>query len=465
MAAILVVDDDPDVVRILRVAFGLAGHEVVATADPARAVALAAAAGVQAAVLDIALSPQVSGYDLLRSLRAQPRTAGVPVLFLSAQRTPVERVRGLQAGADDYVTKPFDAPEVVLRVERLMSAARQHRAAPAEDEAARLKEALARIEERRRLGEPFDETFIGRYLVLDVLGEGGMGTVYKGWDPRLQRAVALKTIRPEPQGVETDRSEMVHRLLLEAIMVAQISHPNIVAVFDVGDARDVGFIAMEWVDGVTLQRHLRRVGRLAPDQAVPLGAGLFRGLAAAHENRLVHHDVKPGNVLLGRNGAVKVTDFGVAELMSSWVRDARMVYGTPGYLPPETLRGRGYDERGDVFSAGVILWQCLTGAAPFAGETAEISTRRTLTLDLPPLSARVPDAPEELDELLAELLQRDERRRLATAAAAAERLEHIAFRHGWRWRPEIRADQPAESGDTGHSRLVQAVETPTPRAD
>ncbi len=459
MSAILIVDDDPDVIRILRVAFGLAGHDVVATADPAKAVPLAAAAGVKAAVLDISL-PGGSGFDLLRDLRAHPRTANIPAIFLSAQRASIERLRGLQAGADDYVTKPFDAPEVVLRVERLLSAAAQRRPAAPDDEAAKLKEALTEIEARRAAGAPLGESFIGRYLVLDVLGEGGMGTVYRGWDPKLQRALALKTIRPDTGGVGADRSEQVHRLLLEAIMVAQVSHPNIVAVFDVGDARDVGFIAMELVEGVTLQRHLARVERLPPDQAVVLVAGICRGLAAAHEHRLVHHDVKPGNVLLARGGAIKVTDFGVAELMSSWVREARMIYGTPGYLPPETLRGHGYDERGDVFSAGVILWQCVAGSAPFAADSPEASARRTLNLVLPPLSTVAADVPPELDALLEHLLRRDPAQRLQSAAEAAERLEHMAWTYGWRWRPDVRPSDASEPHSTGHSQLVRALDTP-----
>ncbi len=462
MAAILIVDDDPDVIRILRVAFGLAGHEVVATADATKAVPLAAAAGVKAAVLDISL-PSGSGFDMLQALRAHPRTADVPAIFLSAHRAAVERLRGLQAGADDYVTKPFDAPEVVLRVERLLAAAARRRPAPPDDEAAKLKEALTELEARRARGAPLGESFIGRYLVLDVLGEGGMGTVYRGWDPKLQRALALKTIRPDPSSVGADRSEMVHRLLLEAIMVAQVSHPNIVAVFDVGDASDVGFIAMELVDGVTLQRHLTRLARLAPDQAVVLAAGICRGLAAAHDNRLVHHDVKPGNVLLARGGAIKVTDFGVAELMSSWVRDSRMIYGTPGYLPPETLRGHGYDERGDVFAAGVILWQCIAGSAPFAADTPEATARRTLHLALPRLSSLAPGVPAELDALMELLLCRDPARRLASAAEAAERLEHMAWSYGWRWRPDIRPVSGSEPQSTGHSRLMRALDTPTPR--
>lgn len=290
-----------------------------------------------------------------------------------------------------------------------------------------------------------------------------MGTVYRGWDPKLQRAVALKTIRPDPKSVGADRSEMVHRLLLEAIMVAQVSHPNIVAVFDVGDASDVGFIAMELVDGVTLQRHLGRVTRLPVDQAVPLAAGIYRGLAAAHENRLVHHDVKPGNVLLARGGSIKVTDFGVAELMSSWVRESRQIYGTPGYLPPETLRGHGYDERGDVFAAGVILWQCVTGSAPFAAESPEATARRTLRLALPQLSTQAPGVPAELDVLMRELLCREREQRLATAAEAAERLEHMAWSYGWRWRPDVRPVSGADLHSTGHSRLLNAFDTPTPR--
>lgn len=459
MAAILVVDDDADIVRLLRVALGLAGHEVVTTQEFAKIVPLAAAAGVQAAVLDMAL-PGYSGLDVLAALRAHPKLANLPVMFLSSRRTPQERVRGLQAGADDYVTKPFEAPEVVLRVERLLRARQTSVGTTAEDEAQRLEHALEVLEERRRSQQPLGEVFVGRYLVMDVIGEGGMGTVYRGWDPKLQRPVALKTIRASGDHLPADRSEMVHRLLLEAIMVAQVSHPNIVAVHDVGDAREVGFIAMEFVDGTTLHRYLSRLRRLPPSQAVPLAAGIFRGLGAAHQNRLVHHDVKPGNVLLGRNGSIKVTDFGVAELMSSWARDARMVFGTPGYLPPETLRGRGYDARGDIFAGGVILWQCLTGERPFTGATVEDVARATVERVLPALHGLDPRVPPELDQLLQGLLAKRRDERVADALEAAERLEHLALRHGWRWSCDLAAiggDDGQDSSGRARSRLIPAL--------
>jgi serine/threonine-protein kinase len=158
-----------------------------------------------------------------------------------------------------------------------------------------------------------------------------------------------------------------------------------------------------------------------------------------------------------------VTDFGVAELMSSWVREARQIYGTPGYLPPETLRGRGYDERGDVFAAGVVLWQCLAGQAPFAAESPEATAQRTLRLVLPALSSVAEGVPRELDDLMEALLRRDREQRLGSAAEAAERLEHMAWSHGWRWRPDVRPTAGAEPASTGHSRLFRALDTPTPQ--
>jgi DNA-binding response OmpR family regulator len=427
MPNVLIVDDDPDVVGLVRTTLGLAGHQVLATTELAKVVPLAVAARVEAVILDVLL-PGFTGYDAYRALRGNPRTAGIPVLLLSSLASGADRVRGLTAGADDYLAKPFAPVELVLRIGRLM----QPRGPAAEDGPATLAGQLAAVEERLTWGETLGGATVGRYELIDVLGRGGMGVVARAWDPRLQRQVAVKLLHAGPGSSAGEESDRVHRLLLEAIMVAQVSHPNVVAVHDVAEASRGGFVAMELVEGCTLEAHLRSVGVLPAAQAVPLAAALFRGLEAAHRRQLVHHDVKPGNLLLGHDGSIKLTDFGVAELTSATRTGGDLVAGTPGYLPPEVIQGAPFETAGDLFAAGVVLYQCLSGELPFSGATLEDTLVRTVYGDPAPLAPNA-DVMPELEGLVRSLVAKDPSNRPGSAGEVADQLERMCIRHGWRW--------------------------------
>src|SRR3954469_1776660 len=232
------------------------------------------------------------------------------------------------------------------------------------DDLRRSFDALRRgISEREALGD----VFLGRYQVVEFIATGGMGTVFRGWDPKLQRPVALKTVRLGVDLLDDKRAQLITQLVREAVTAARFSHPNVVAVYDVEDAPDGAFLALELVDGGSLEHLLLRRGRLSPQEVAPLGAAIAHGLAAAHTRDIVHRDVKPANVLLGRDGTIKVTDFGIADFVAAASRAEGLVFGTPGYLPPESLRGAGHTRAGDLFALGVILYECLTGAKPFGG--------------------------------------------------------------------------------------------------
>lgn len=293
-------------------------------------------------------------------------------------------------------------------------------------------EALRRgIVERRAL----DNVFLGRYQVLELLATGGMGSVFRGWDPRLQRPVALKTLRLGVDLPEETRRSRIEQLVREAVTAARFSHPNVVAVYDVEDAPEGAFIAMELVEGISLERLLLLRGRLTPGEVVPLGAAIARGLAAAHARDIVHRDMKPANVMLGRDGSIKVTDFGIADLMAAASQVDDRVFGTPGYLPPESLRGQGQGRAGDLFALGVILYECLSGAKPFGGLDASDMVQATLFGSIRPLQGRGSgEIPAELESLVLLLLERDPKRRPSDAAAVAEELERMAAARGLRWK-------------------------------
>jgi len=297
---------------------------------------------------------------------------------------------------------------------------------------------------RRSLFEKraLDNVFLGRYKVLDVLGTGGMGTVFRGWDPRLQRPVALKTIRLGTDLPPEKRRDMFATLLREAVTVARFSHPNVVAIYDLEDAPEAAFVAMELVEGMSLERLLFKQGRLSPDRVVALGAAVARGLAAAHERGIIHRDVKPANVLLGNDGSIKVADFGIADLVSAAAPKHDVIFGTPGYLAPELLRGEGYTAAGDLFALGVMLYECLTGMPPFQGLEVSDLVHATLFGPIRPLRQRVPAIPPMLDSLVVNLLERDVALRPSNAAAVAAELEGMGGRWSLEPSPGSAAQEP-----------------------
>jgi len=278
-----------------------------------------------------------------------------------------------------------------------------------------------------------DNTFLGRYQVIEALGTGAMGAVFRGWDPRLQRPVALKTIKLAGVLETERRKELITTLTREAVTVARLNHPNVVAVYDLEDAPETAFIAMELVDGMTLEALLGRRRKLRPDEVILLGAAIARGLAAAHARDIVHRDVKPANVLLGKDGSIKVSDFGIAGFMAASAQEGDTIFGTPGYLPPESLRGGAHGKPGDLFSLGVVLYTCLAGAMPFGGGDANDLLRATLFGPIRPLGRSVPDLPPELETLIGVLLEREVKLRPSSAEAVAAELDRMAAARGARW--------------------------------
>jgi serine/threonine-protein kinase len=253
----------------------------------------------------------------------------------------------------------------------------------------------------------------GRYHVVSRLARGGMATVYEAVDSRLDRTVALKVMHP---GLAED-DEFVSRFIREAKSAARLSHPNVVAVYDQGADDGHVFLAMEHVPGRTLRDLLREVGRLNPRQALEAFEPMLAALGAAHQAGIVHRDVKPENVLLSDDGRVKVADFGLARAVASATSHTTsgILMGTVGYLSPEQVERGIADPRSDVYSAGIVLFEMLTGDKPYDGETALQIAYRHVHDDVPPPSSVVRGLPAEMDALVVRATSRDPDKRPADA--------------------------------------------------
>jgi beta-lactam-binding protein with PASTA domain/tRNA A-37 threonylcarbamoyl transferase component Bud32 len=262
----------------------------------------------------------------------------------------------------------------------------------------------------------------GRYAVGARIAHGGMATVYQATDTRLDREVALKVMHAELARDE----EFRHRFIGEAKSVARLSHQNVVAVFDQGADGPFLYLAMEFVPGRTLKGLLRDSGRFAPATALEIMAGVLDGLAAAHASGIVHRDVKPENVLVTADGRVKVADFGLARALSAAGHTRTgLLIGTVGYVPPEQVTGDPTGPAGDVYSAGVMLFELLTGRLPFTGDTPLSIAYQHVNSGVPAPSTLVPGIPPAVDQLVLAATARDPAQRPPDAIEFGRAVRHV----------------------------------------
>ncbi len=247
---------------------------------------------------------------------------------------------------------------------------------------------------------------LGRYEVISELGQGAMGVVYKAQDPLIDREVAIKTINLSLALEE--REEYEARFYQEAKAAGRLGHPNIVTIYDVGRTGDIAYIAMEYLHGRELRDVLNENKTLPVAQVLDIISQVAQGLAYAHEHEIVHRDVKPSNVMIVRDGHVKITDFGIARMASAAVRtQTGMVLGSPKYMSPEQVLGKVTDQRSDIFSLGVMLYEMLAGQVPFIGENVNAIMYQTLNAIPAPPSNANPAVPEMLNYIVAKALAKD----------------------------------------------------------
>ncbi|MBV8081749.1 MAG: serine/threonine protein kinase [Candidatus Eremiobacteraeota bacterium] len=276
-----------------------------------------------------------------------------------------------------------------------------------------------------------------RYRIIERIGSGGMGEVYRGYDHGLERDVAIKVLAEHSDDVN-------RRFLAEAQAMARLNHPSIVAVYDVGVEGPVSYIIMEYVRGATIREIDRRTCTIA--HAVDLVAQLVRALEFAHEHDVVHRDIKPGNVIVSDDGVVKVTDFGLARRMSDVgnMSQSSEIVGTVAYLPPERFMGKTGGRSSDLYSVGVLLYELATGALPFAESSEDLVSTMIAHVNEVPRPPRLinPQIPAELDRIIARLLESEPQRRFTDAGALLAAFESARVHGGAGWSSMLPASAP-----------------------
>jgi serine/threonine-protein kinase len=282
-------------------------------------------------------------------------------------------------------------------------------------------------------------TLDGRYRIESRIATGGMSTVYRGLDLRLDRPVALKVMDARYSGDH----QFLTRFQREARAIARLKHPGLVAIYDQGNDATHPFLVMELVDGGTLRELLRERGPMPPHAVAAVLHPVLGGLGVAHRSGLVHRDIKPENVLISDDGEVKLVDFGlVRAIAEAGITSTSVILGTAGYLSPEQVEGGSIGPRSDVYSAGVMAFELLTGTTPFRGDNVLSVAHRRLDHDVPPPSSTIDGVPQQFDDFVAHATARRPEDRFPDAVAMGAELDSIADELGL---PAFRVPAPRNS--------------------
>lgn len=252
----------------------------------------------------------------------------------------------------------------------------------------------------------------GRYDIKQVIGTGGMSIVYKAVDLRSGLTVAIKIMRDEL----SQNMEFRRRFMTESRAVAMLSHKNIVQIFDVSVRDDIQYIVMEWVNGITLKEYITAKGRLSEEESLHFMRQALKALAHAHGKGIVHRDVKPQNIMLLENGTIKVTDFGIAKILTSETRTmSEMAIGSVHYISPEQVKGERADERSDLYSAGIMFYEMLTGKVPFDADTTVSVALMQMQNEPQPLAEIIPDIKQGLEQIVMKAVEKNPNDRFSSA--------------------------------------------------
>lgn len=302
--------------------------------------------------------------------------------------------------------------------------------------------------------------FGGRYEVLEQIGAGGMAIVFKAKDLLLNRVVTIKVLREQ---FVTDE-DFIRRFRREAQSAASLSHPNIVSIYDVGKDGDTEYIVMEYVEGRNLKEIIREYAPLSADQAVNLARQITGAIQNAHENHIIHRDIKPHNILVTADGVVKVTDFGIARAVSSaTVTHTGDIVGSVHYLSPEQAKGIQSNERSDIYSLGIVLYELLTGKVPYDGETPIAIALKHLQQDPEPPSKLNPRISRDFEAVIMRAIAKSPEQRYSSAKELLEDLNNIQMGRPVSWSGIFPEDDPEKTQThVGFGRALDSIDVKEP---
>jgi CheY-like chemotaxis protein/tRNA A-37 threonylcarbamoyl transferase component Bud32 len=442
LTRILIIEDEKLIRENILETLGLYDYEVFGAVDGASGIQLAHQKAPDLILCDI-MMPELDGYSVLEKLQSDPTTAMIPFVFLSALADKQSVRRGMDLGADDYITKPFTPQELVAAVQARLA---KHASAVIYFKQQVEKQWATASDGNANSGD--SQTLIGQnlrgYQIWEKIGEGGVGVVYKAYQAAISREVAVKVLRSK----YVDNPEFIRRFETEAELVARLEHPHIVPLYDYWRGEDTAYLVMRWVRGGSLRTVIDRRGEWSLVQLAHLLDQVTDALSIAHQIGVIHRDLKPDNILLDERGNAYLTDFGLAKHlvdlpgsnMSNDVRlllteierlqyaeeqgvtlhltNANELVGSPGYLSPEQIVGDSASVQSDIYGLGVTLYELLVGERPFAGTLAEVLTQH-LHNPIPSIHEQRPDLPEAIDEIIQTATAKDWRHRYPDAPSLA----------------------------------------------
>lgn len=382
-------------------------------------------------MLDINM-PEMDGYQVCQELKNNIDTKTIPIIFISALDDVIDKVKAFKLGAVDYVTKPFQAEEVLARIENQLALSRLRKElerknlelATKNEELKRKNEELINSYQRaNKIFSALTEVLPGtvldsKYRLDEKIGSGGFGSVYRATNLALNNSIAIKVFCPSNSASPAD----LGRFRLEGVSSCQVNHPNAITIYDFSiSSTGIAYLVMELLRGSTLADKLKRKKCLSLNQCLEIAIPICQVLAKAHGAGIIHRDIKPENIFLHQNDnieIVKVLDFGIAKLIGEPTdieRDiekldtAGIVLGTPSYLSPERITGEAYDGRSDIYSLGVILYQMLSGILPCVPKHNNMASLMYMHMTQVPMALRElnPTIPETMESLVMQTLSKE----------------------------------------------------------
>ncbi|MEE8422841.1 MAG: protein kinase [Dehalococcoidia bacterium] len=388
-ARVLVAEDDEKSRRLLASILEACGHDVCYTADGKSALKELQESHFDLAIMDV-MMPGMDGLAVTRAARACERLRSLPIAIVTALSSPQDRERAMEAGADEYLAKPFHIVQIAELVTRLRRKSRQQ---------------------------------VGRYQLVRQIGEGSSKRVYEAYDPEADRPVAIGILSRDASG-----SSARERFFRETrAMMGLGEHPNIVTVLDAEEHRDEPYIVMELMAGGSLDETIggEDARRLPIPRALEIAWDVASGLEFVHSRGVVHRDLKPGNVWLTSSGRAKVGDFGIALWLdrTRLTMDGAMLLGTVSYMPPEQVTGTEVTHSADLYALGALMYEMICGQPPFVGTDPWSIVGQQLEAKAVPPSQLVEACPQALEDLILGLLRKVPAHRPADAAEVLERID------------------------------------------